>query len=127
MVAIEHDAARRAHVGPLRDTNWGFAVNRGVQVSPWVFEAADYQRNVIRITVTFDNSTKELQTGTVYRDAACVYTRIYIGLGADGTPDTSPHRFIVPAGTTTFTAAQMAMVGLNTINDILAFQVTAGP
>ncbi|MGH7743299.1 MAG: hypothetical protein ACREQ5_00555 [Candidatus Dormibacteria bacterium] len=76
--------------------------------------------------MTFDDTTKALQAATVFRDAACVYTKIYIGLGADGTPDTTAIAIPVPAGTTTVTAAEMALIGLHTINDVLKFQITGG-
>jgi hypothetical protein len=99
----------------------------GVQQTPWVWTAADAANNVIRITVTFNNATRALTGATVFRDAACVYTKIYIGVGSDGSPNSSPRVFTVPAGTTTFTAAQMSSVGLNTIENILAHQITAGP
>lgn len=99
----------------------------GVVTSPWVYQSADYRNKVIRITVTFNNTTKALTGATVFRDTDCVYTKIYIGLGSDGTPDTTPHTFAVPAGTTTITAGQLGANGLNTINDILALQITAGP
>lgn len=99
----------------------------GTVSTPWVWQAGDYQQHVIRITVTFDNTTRVLSGSTVFRDAACMYHKIYIGLGPDGTPDTSPRVFTVPAGTTTFTAAQMSSVGLNKIEDIVSLQITAGP
>ncbi|MGH3828237.1 MAG: hypothetical protein ACRDQX_13870 [Pseudonocardiaceae bacterium] len=102
-------------------------MGRGIQVSPWVFEAFDYLGKAIRITVVFNDTTKTLQSGTVFRDAGCVYTRVYIGVGADGAPDTSVHKFIVPAGTSEFTSAQLSMVGLTSILDILLLQITAGP
>jgi hypothetical protein len=92
-----------------------------------VYQASDYKDHVIRITVTFDNTTKVLTGATAFRDATCVYTKIYIGVGADGTPDATPHKVTVPSGTTTVTAAQLSAVGLSTINDIIALQITAGP
>lgn len=95
--------------------------------SPWIWEVPDAASNVIRITVTFNNATRALISGTLFRDAACVYKKIYIGLGPDGTPNSSPRVFNVPAGTNTATAAQMSSVGLNTIEDILSHQITAGP
>jgi hypothetical protein len=99
----------------------------GVVTSPWVYQASDYKDHVIRITVTFDNTTKVLTGATAFRDATCVYTKIYIGLGTDKSPDSTPHRIAVPAGTTTVSAAQLSAVGLSTINDIIALQITAGP
>lgn len=95
--------------------------------SPWIYEAGDYQQNVIRITVDFDNTTLALLGATVYRDAACVYSHIYIGLGADGTPDTSPLVFTVPAGSTNITAKQLSRQGFSTYGDLNSAQVTAGP
>lgn len=101
---------------------------RGTQQSPWVWQCADYtETNVIRITVAFDNTIRVLSGATVFRDAACVYTRLYVGVGPSGTPNDTPMVFPVPAGTTQFTAAQMAAIGLRTIEDILSLQVTAGP
>jgi hypothetical protein len=95
--------------------------------SPYVWESPDYQGNRIRITVTFDNATRALTGGSVFRDAACVYRKIYIGVGVDGSPDSTTHKFTVPAGTTAVSAAQMAAVGFTTIEQFLALQITAGP
>lgn len=98
----------------------------GVQVSPWSAAFPDYQGNAITVTVTFNNSTKALSGATVVRDVGCVYTFLAFGLGPDGTPNTAPARFNVPVGTTNVTANQLKAGGLNTINDVLALQITAG-
>jgi hypothetical protein len=95
--------------------------------SPFLYTASDYQENEIRITVTYDNSTRALTGATVFRDSACVYKHLYLGLGTDGTPDATTHKLTVPAGTTTITANQLSAVGLNTAEDIYALQITAGP
>lgn len=95
--------------------------------SPWTYQATDYQGNVIRIDVAFDDATQVLTGATVYRDAACVYRHIYLGVGADGVPDSTPTAFTVPAGTTTISAAALARQGLSNLSDVLALQVTAGP
>lgn len=101
---------------------------RHVDQSPWVWQAVDFTRvKVIRITVAFDNATRVLSGATVFRDPECLFTKVYIGVGADGAPDSTPRAIPVPAGSHAFTAAQMAAVGLHTIEDILAFQITAGP
>lgn len=94
--------------------------------SPFVYEAGDYQDHVIRITVTYDNATRALTGATVFRDAACVYTHIYIGVGADGTPNTSPHQFVVPAGITSITTGQLSAAGLTSANQVYTLQITAG-
>lgn len=103
-------------------------MGRGTIVSPYIYEAVDYTRvNVIRITVDFDDTSHVITGASVYRDAACLFKKIYIGLGPDGTPDTTPKVFSVPAGTTAITAAQLSHFGLNSIEDVLALQIVAGP
>lgn len=103
--------------------------NPGNPVSPWIYQAADYQGNVIRVTIVFAAASPfTITTVTTFRDAACVYKNIYFGLGADGTPDTSSKAFGgVPSGTTTVGAALLSSLGFSTILDVLAGQVTAGP
>jgi hypothetical protein len=99
----------------------------GPAQSPWVYQAPDYRGNLIRITITFNNATRAITSATVFRDAACVYTKIYIGLGADGTPNSTNKVFSIPPGTTSVPLSQLSNNGLNTIEDVLALQVTAGP
>jgi len=99
----------------------------GVVLSPWVWQSSDFKRKVIRITVSFDNTTKALTGASVFRDATCVYTKVYLGIGADNKVESSPRTFVVPAGTTNLSAAKLSSVGLNTIDEVLALQITAGP
>lgn len=96
--------------------------------SPWVIEFGDYVGKVVRLTVTFDGA-HALTGATLYRDAGCQWTKILIGVGADGVPDSTPKRFDVSTlndASRTATPAQMAAVGLTTIEDVTAFQITAG-
>lgn len=93
----------------------------GVVISPWFWSAGDYQGKQITITVTFNNTTKAIISASVFRDPACMYTKIYIGLPSAVIP------ISVPSGTSAATGSQLALIGLNTINDILALQITAGP
>lgn len=96
--------------------------------SPFVFyETDDYQEKIIRISFTFDEITRVLQSGTVYRDAACIYKKIYIGFGTDGAVDSSLRKVNVPSGTTNIPIAALSNFGFNTIEDIVALQITAGP
>jgi hypothetical protein len=95
--------------------------------SPWVWSAADYLGRTITITSNFNNATRALQASSVVRAAGCLYGHLYIGLGGDGTPDSTTKSFAVPVGTTSITANQMSAKGLNTIDDVLALQITAGP
>lgn len=99
----------------------------GQEQSPWVWTAADYQGNAITISVTFNNSTRAITGGSVTRDAGCVYGHVYIGVGPDGTPNTSPDVYAVPFGTTNLNKNRFTNNGLNTIEDVLALQITAGP
>lgn len=100
---------------------------RGTQTSPWIYEATDVEDRALRITVTFNNGSRALTSATVHRDAGCVYAHIYIGTGPDGLPDSTPRSLSVPEGDTSFNAGQLGAVGLDTIEDILALQITAGP
>lgn len=96
--------------------------------SPYVYEAGDYQGKVIRITVTFDNATRAITGCTVHRDAGCVYNNIYVGLGGDGTPNSTTKSFKnIPTGDTVIPVSQLVNQGLTVIEDILALQITAGP
>lgn len=102
-------------------------MNTGTTPNPWVYEAGDYQGNMIRITVTFDSVTRVLSGASVFRDPACVYHKIYIGLGGDGRPDSTPHVFTVPSGTTAINKTTLNASGFTVIEDVLALQITAGP
>ena len=96
--------------------------------SPWVFTATDYLGRAITATVAFNNSTLALQSCTVTRAAGCLYQHVYFGLGTDGTPNSTIRQFgPVPTGQTTENAAALSALGFNTITDVLAGQVTAGP
>lgn len=98
-------------------------------VSPYVVTFGDYLGRVIRITVSFDTGTGDLTDIVVFRDAGCLFTKILIGTGPDGTPDSSPRAVNVPAGTTDFTPAQLQVLknrGLNTITEFYSYQITAG-
>jgi hypothetical protein len=78
------------------------------------------------ISVAWKASTRALQNTTVTRDPACSLGHVYIGVGADGIPDDSANAYAVPVGSTTITANTLKANGLNTIDDVLALQITAG-
>lgn len=105
--------------------------NGGVPVSPWTYDSgADYQGNHVSIVINYDNTTRALINATLHRDPGCVYKKIYIGLGPDGMPDSTTHVFGIGnlEGDRNVTAAGLAGVGLNTIEDVNALgQITAGP
>jgi hypothetical protein len=97
--------------------------------SPWTYEQPDIHGLKIRATFSFDNVTRALTGTVVYRDPGCLKTTVWIGLGPDGTPNTADanHTFVIPDGTTNITANQMRQRGFNTIEDVLATQITCGP
>ena len=95
--------------------------------SPWVWEAADYVGLAIRITVNFNNSTHALQSTVIHRDSGCQYTKVVLDVPSDGV---RAKRLQAPsngAGDRTYTANQMKAQGLDTIEDVLAVQITAEP
>lgn len=99
----------------------------GTPVSPYTYEAKDYQDAVIRGVFNYDNATRELLSLQAHRDAGCLYTKIVVGFGGDGSVETSTRKVTVPVGDTNITKAQLNSVGLTTIDDILSLQITAIP
>lgn len=96
-----------------------------VLVSPWVWSASDYLGRTITITIPFNNSTRAVQAGTVVRQSGCLWGHILVGVGADGSPDTALKNWAVPVGTNTITTGQFAANGVNVIEDVINFQITA--
>jgi hypothetical protein len=98
-----------------------------VTANPWEYRAEDYQGNAISITFPWDNTTRALTGATATRDVGCVYDVIYVGFGADGKVESSTRKISLKnfTGSKSFTATQLAAVGLNTIDDILSLQITA--
>ncbi len=97
-------------------------------VSPWIWESPDFANFVIRISFFFDNTTHMLTGITVYRDAQCQFTKVIIGVGPDGTPNTSTTVIDVPAGQTLIGGvllSLLATLGFGTIDAVLAKQMTA--
>ena len=106
-----------AHGGPIQ--------------TPYVYDSGgDFAGLHITITINFNNATRALTGAVIHRDPGCQYTKIYVGLGPDGTPDSGTHTFNVGQlnGDRSFSAAQLLAVGFSTIEDVLALgQITAGP
>lgn len=95
-------------------------------VSPWVWDSRDYVGLRIVITVDWDNTTRALIDAIVHRDSGCQYTKIVFDVPSDA----KSKRLAAPAdgqADKTYTANQMRAQGLNTIDDILAVQITAEP
>lgn len=105
-------------------------------LSPWTFYSVtggqNYDQLWLAFTVTFNGAWAAgdpLTGGQSFRDQRSAYTRVAIGaLNQDGTIPAGTIVVTIPLGTTNYTAAQLASVGLNTIGDITgAPQITALP
>jgi hypothetical protein len=95
------------------------------QVSPFVFEAQDYLGRALRVTVPFDDVTKNILDGTVvHRDDGCLWSTIVF---ADPSGPLRKGLPSAPVGDTTFTAQQVRIAtGFRTYDDIMAAgQITA--
>jgi hypothetical protein len=98
------------------------------ETSPYFQEFEDYIGRKSRITITFDETTRILSTITLFCDEGCLFPLIAVGLGPDGTPDTSTRMFDCPEGTKELDAAEMDAVranGMNTIEAFASYQITA--
>ena len=95
--------------------------------SPYIWQDRDYNGKLISITVNFDNTTRALTSAVVHRDTGCVYTKIVFDIPSDGVKAKRLAAPVDGAGDRTYTSAQMATQGLNTITDVLAIQITAEP
>jgi len=94
--------------------------------SPVVEVFDDYVQLAVTIAVTFDNTTRALAQAVVSRDDGCQYHTIVL----DVPSRPQAKRLAAPvdgAGPNTYTAAQLSKVGLSTIEDVLALQITAEP
>jgi hypothetical protein len=99
--------------------------------SPWIFyQDTDANGKTIRASVDFTGTwapSTVLNSGTVFRDPGCVFTKIAIGaLSQDGSPAAGTKIVTVPDGTTNITKGQLNANGLVTVADIQgAAQLTA--
>jgi hypothetical protein len=110
--------------------------------SPYVLTFGDYlydqagadparPDHAVQITVTFNNATRAITGAVVWRAADCLWTKIVVGLGADGAPDSSTRVFDLSALDDTTRSVSAAVMShapwnVNTIEDFLsAGQITA--
>ncbi len=96
-------------------------------ISPWAYSAADSSGSVLSVTFTFDNITLTILTVTGHKDAGCAYNNFLMGTGGDGRPDSAATQLAIAQGDALIAVASLNGLGLTTISDVLAHQVTAGP
>jgi hypothetical protein len=97
------------------------------QLSPWVSEFLDNHSLLLSITVNYNDTTKALTSAVVHRDSGCLFTKVVFDNPSDGVKS---KRLAAPAdgaGDRTYTAAQLASQGMNTITQAMAVQITAEP
>lgn len=96
--------------------------------TPWIYEAIDFQQARLKFTVNFDNDTRLIEDIEVFRDPDCVYHNIYLGVGEDGRPESTPMRFVASdEDTTVFLPDVLEPLGLVVIEDVTAQEITGGP
>lgn len=96
--------------------------------NPYHWESGDLEGDLITIDFTWDAVTRLILAITVFRDVDCAWNTILIGLGADGSPNSSQRQVSVPIGTRTLAPTLLSALanhGLSTIDDVLTLQITA--
>jgi hypothetical protein len=100
----------------------------GPPKSPWTYESADYLGRAITFTVNFNEQTLDITSARIDRDPGCMYTKIFLGIGGDGSPNSSTRQFSVGQSTGHPVAqAELAAAGISTFTDLIQVQVTASP
>jgi hypothetical protein len=99
---------------------------KGETPNPYTYETTDSEERLFLVSFPWDAGTRALEDATTTRNEGCDFTRLLLGVGPDGVPDSTPMAFDVAEGTNPLTTATMAEVGVTTIDDVLAQQITAG-
>lgn len=100
---------------------------QGDPTTPYLFSATDYLGRAISIQFVWGLLTGLLLVATATRDQDCMFRVVYVGSGADGTPNSAAAQFPIPFGTTSISVPLLNGGGLYTKSDLLAKQITAGP
>lgn len=96
--------------------------------NPYVWRVWDEAGRQLQVSFSWVPVTRLLLGITTVRDEGMVWNRVLIGLGSDGSPDTTPWKLDVPVGTSDLTGILTGVLvglGLTTIDNVLATQVTA--
>lgn len=99
----------------------------GIPEPPYFWQGADYADRIISVTIDYNQTTGVLTGATTTRADGCLFSRILIGVGAEsGSPEDAPHKIQCPVGVRNVSAGQLHAVGLDTYNDVISNQITAG-
>lgn len=98
--------------------------------NPYVYDSGgDNNDNHIVVEFYWGPITRLIVSITTHRDVGCDWSHIFVGLGPDGSPNTSPRQWSVPEGDTNMIQNLLTFLatnGLSTIDDLLTNQITAG-
>lgn len=97
------------------------------QQTPYIYSSTDYAGKMISMTFNFSNLTRLLLSARLDRDSDCMYHTIYLGVGPDGTPNTSQYQWTTSQSLLDILLIDLTNLNLLTIEDVLAMQITAGP
>lgn len=96
--------------------------------NPYVYSTLDFGGRTATMSVGWLNGVGTILSITTSREEACTYRTFIIGVGPDGTPDTSNAKIPIPAGSNLVSALLLGVLqglGIGTINDLLAQQICA--
>ena len=94
--------------------------------NPFTYEGVDYRGRRIGFHIDWNPITRAVIEASAYRDPGCLFTKILVGVGNDGTPDSTNKKFTVPVGQTVVPKNVFNSLQIDTIDDVTAYQVTAG-
>jgi hypothetical protein len=98
----------------------------GIPAPPYAWSSEDYASRVISIVIDYNQTTGNITGATTHRDPGCLFSRILIGVGGDGSPENAPHKIQCQEGDHSHSAGQLHAVGLDTYADVISNQITAG-
>ncbi len=99
---------------------------KGDTPNPWEFGGTDSENREVLVSLPWDSISRALGDATTTRDDGCLYRTFLVGVGPDGTPDSTPTQFGIPEGLSQIPQATLAAAGLTTIDNIISQQVTLG-
>lgn len=111
---------------PQTVTATAVAHAKGDTPNPWEFGGTDSENREVLVSLPWDSISRALGDATTTRDDGCLYRTFLVGVGPDGTPDSTPTQFGIPEGLSQIPQATLADVGLATIDNIISQQVTLG-
>lgn len=96
--------------------------------TPYEFDATDANGAQLTVRFNFNNNTRMLNNVNLHRDQGCLFTQIFLGVGPDGTPNSSPLQFTHTGQVdVVFAGPALDALGFATIEDVLnTGQITAG-